>query len=757
MEIRTNGMDGRNDTVESQVSEIMNGNTPSQSPDYDILAERLASLGVSTDAAMSEDGDFDLELQDISDDSESEYTFDEEDEVNERGTDSNERSPENGATVNTNDEQKRAHGTMELVPLEDDGEEIDSEEERDLLKEIREEIQNKVKEEMKEELQMYKAKLKAIEGGRLPGDQEREDHKEEEEEEEENLDPKIKEALMKMRKLDRILNKKLKREREVKRDRILLERRIREEIQNLKPEGREHKDVKVNTERFVALALPPSHNEGVPVETEPATPVFQTQLNENEFQEMKDKASRNARSNGDMAGSETSSVAGDSSSQLGQDGKKSKRKKKRKDFIKRNKELAANADEMIAMTEEERERVGALLTDLDSLPDLPEEIDSMREDLSGGNPFQMLPLRPGEGYCGDDGEVKSMAQIDGQLKGLLPEEEFNSLVCGTPFSTARQPQHKLFTRVDIRSVGEIERYGERALIETKEQREMQARLQRIEEDLARFKNPEEMEIETPRLTDDALKGLIDQCVRSLSRSSYADDMSVNESTPRSEVSSVVSVLQNPPRLTDEVLQRLLAEAHFPLSSHLEALQEDEDGEEDTEEEEMEERGEGGREAGTWTRQIRAKTWKAIAESDIYENGHVNDLDIESVSRTSSRSTLRSSAVLERQNSDMSRFSNFAEPEEKRLILPEISQSPYLVSQGLNNQVSKNETHYRRNHDRPLSRDSIDIVRNNLNGDDYVMDRDTEGMIIPRPPSSDRRSNTDLSSSKCRTVTPLLQS
>ncbi|XP_046577320.1 LOW QUALITY PROTEIN: fibrous sheath-interacting protein 1-like [Haliotis rubra] len=752
MEIRTNGMDGKNDAVESQVSEIMNGDTaPSQSPDYDSLAERLASLGVSTDGAMSEDGDFDLELQDLSDDSESEYTFDEEDEVNERGRDSSERPPENGTTASGNNIKNDAHGTMQLVPLaDDDGEEIDSEEERDLLKEIREEIQNKVKEEMKDELQVYKAKLKAIEGGQLPGDKERQ---EQEEQEDENLDPKIKEALVKMRKLDRILNKKLKREREVKRDRILLERRIRDEIQNLKPEGREHKEVKVNTEKFVALALPPSHNEGVPVETEPATPVFQTQLNENEFQEMKDKASRKTRSDGEMAGLETQSVAGDSSSRTGEDGKKSKKKKKRKDFIKRNKELAANADEMIAMTEEERERVGALLTDLDSMSDLPEEMDSVIEDPSGDNPFQMLPLRPGEGYCGDEVEVKSMAQIDGQLRGLLPEEEYNSLVCGTPFSSAREPQHKLFTRVDIRSVGEIERYGERALIETKEQREMQARLQRIEEQLARFKNPEELEIETPRLSDDALKGLIDQCVRSLSRSSYADDVSVNESTPRSEVSSVVSVLQNPTRLTDEVLQRLLAEAHFPLSSRLEALQEEDDGV-DTEEEE---RDEGGREAGTWTRQIRAETWKAIAESDIYENGHADDMDLESISRTSSRSTLRLSSVLEKQTSDMSRLYNFAEPEGKRLILPEINQSPYLVSQGLNNQVSKNETHHRRNNDRPLSRDSIDMVRNNLNGDDYVTDRDTEGMIVPRPPSGDRRSNTDLSSSKSRTVTPLLQS
>ena len=41
----------------------------------------------------------------------------------------------------------------------------------------------------------------------------------------ENLEPDLKAAILKVRKLDRILAKKIKREREVKRDRIILQRK----------------------------------------------------------------------------------------------------------------------------------------------------------------------------------------------------------------------------------------------------------------------------------------------------------------------------------------------------------------------------------------------------------------------------------------------------------------------------------------------------------------------------------------------------
>ena len=38
--------------------------------------------------------------------------------------------------------------------------------------------------------------------------------------------------------------------------------RLREELAIIKPQGEERRDVKANTEKFLALALPPSHDEG---------------------------------------------------------------------------------------------------------------------------------------------------------------------------------------------------------------------------------------------------------------------------------------------------------------------------------------------------------------------------------------------------------------------------------------------------------------------------------------------------------------
>ena len=39
-------------------------------------------------------------------------------------------------------------------------------------------------------------------------------------------------------------------------------------------------------------------------------------------------------------------------------------------------------------------------------------------------------------------------------------------------------------------------------------------------------------------------------------------------------SARAQLMVNPPKLSDEMLQKLLSEAHFPLSSHLMALQDD---------------------------------------------------------------------------------------------------------------------------------------------------------------------------------------
>ena len=52
----------------------------------------------------------------------------------------------------------------------------------------------------------------------------------------------------------------------------------------------------------------------------------------------------------------------------------------------------------------------------------------------------------------------------------------------------------MFTPVAMRSVLDYEHFGERALVENKEQREMKAKLLRIEEELAKLHNPDELEV-----------------------------------------------------------------------------------------------------------------------------------------------------------------------------------------------------------------------------------------------------------------------
>ena len=130
----------------------------------------------------------------------------------------------------------------QLIFLGDDDGDIDSEEEHDLLQEIKEEIQELVRQEMKEELDEYSHKLDALKQKQLTDSAPSVDtssaplnntasaplnHTGSRDEEDglEDLDPKLREAYIKMRKLDRILAKKLKQEKEVKRDRMTLEKR----------------------------------------------------------------------------------------------------------------------------------------------------------------------------------------------------------------------------------------------------------------------------------------------------------------------------------------------------------------------------------------------------------------------------------------------------------------------------------------------------------------------------------------------------
>lgn len=77
-------------------------------------------------------------------------------------------------------------------------------------------------------------------------------------------DPELRKAIKKMRKLDRILNTRVTREKEVKRQRKMLHYQLEVELEAIKAEGGgKSKEATENTTRFLALVPPVSHDEGL--------------------------------------------------------------------------------------------------------------------------------------------------------------------------------------------------------------------------------------------------------------------------------------------------------------------------------------------------------------------------------------------------------------------------------------------------------------------------------------------------------------
>ena len=102
------------------------------------------------------------------------------------------------------------------------------------------------------------------------------------------------------------------------------------------------------------------------------------------------------------------------------------------------KQLASDAANLIAMTEEEKCRVDNLLIGVDSLSDIPEEQD---RESALSNPFQVA-LVEGDGFFPAGDEQRRLAEIDSRLKMLLPTEDFQS-IASTPLgnNTPQQVCH----------------------------------------------------------------------------------------------------------------------------------------------------------------------------------------------------------------------------------------------------------------------------------------------------------------------------
>lgn len=251
-----------------------------------------------------------------------------------------------------------------------------------------------------------------------------------------HLEPKLRDAWIKMRQLDKKLARAMKRERQVKLETIKLIEKNRADLERLKYTT-DHKESKLeaqNTAHFLALPYVPDLDEEIERDIssgEPlTTPLFKTQLPDDQSS-TRSSASIRSQSPVDqkppLPQIATSSTTKINSNQKKVNGnstttKKTKETTDQKNFIRRNIELAQEAGGTLAMTDEEKQRLNELLLDMDNnfmTQSSKEETSDVGADGSltvvDYNPYS-VQLIQGEGFTPDHIESDRLRHIDTVLE-----------------------------------------------------------------------------------------------------------------------------------------------------------------------------------------------------------------------------------------------------------------------------------------------------------------------------------------------------
>ncbi|XP_785087.2 fibrous sheath-interacting protein 1 [Strongylocentrotus purpuratus] len=416
-------------------------------------------------------------------------------------------------------------------------------------------------------------------GRRSENRESRQDVEEEEEEEDPDADlaaitdPELKKAIKKMRKLDRILNTRVTREKEVKRQRKMLHYQLEVELEAIKEEGGgKSKEASENTTRFLALVPPVSHDEGVNMEDIPSTPVFATQPPEGSSPSHKTSSSSEHSSPGRTVGQSRRASKTSPRDHLRRPrppgASNQGRKEDEPDFIHRNIQLASDAGNLIAMTDDEKKRLEDMLSEVVVLAGEPDE-------GSSGNSLQLKHI-PGSGYTPDADSQMLLQDIDEKLKNLLPSDDFMD-ICSTPSMLGDRRESFNPAAFDL---------GERILKDTKIEQSQQQRLKNIEQELVSLQNQVDNEISSPSLSKAQLNSLLQRCSDASDRTlteitsprlqQTPSTLQSNQSSPRASSQQASPRLPGqggsqmssgaPPggKLSNDALQQLLSEAKASL-------------------------------------------------------------------------------------------------------------------------------------------------------------------------------------------------
>nr|XP_043903449.1 fibrous sheath-interacting protein 1 isoform X2 [Solea senegalensis] len=307
-------------------------------------------------------------------------------------------------------------------------------------------------------------------------------------------------AINEMKHLDEILSERIFKEKEAKRERKELQTKLWQELLQNKPDGHsESAQEALNTRLFLALEAP----SGTEEDEDDFVAVFETQVpdcDQDTHGQPVEQTVPFLTDEWSPDNSEESLETGEEQFENSHCGA-SRGKKRQKDFVKRNIELASGDGGQMLLTQAEKQRLAELLRQIDE-----EEEDSAR-DGDGEEDMWAVSVLTRQGYTPEPSDLEQLIDIDSKMRLLLPDEEFHSVQSSyTNISTIQGHGSEVGWKCD----GDPQP-GEKVLQERKERRRQERRLQDIQQQLEILGQSPEMTNESSDLTEEQLLELLDEC------------------------------------------------------------------------------------------------------------------------------------------------------------------------------------------------------------------------------------------------------
>nr|XP_057947037.1 fibrous sheath-interacting protein 1 isoform X2 [Doryrhamphus excisus]XP_057947038.1 fibrous sheath-interacting protein 1 isoform X2 [Doryrhamphus excisus]XP_057947039.1 fibrous sheath-interacting protein 1 isoform X2 [Doryrhamphus excisus] len=300
---------------------------------------------------------------------------------------------------------------------------------------------------------------------------------------EEKQDPELQKAIEEMRRLDEVLSTCMCRLKKTKSQRKALQAQLWQELKETFEGGcSESSHEAMNARLFMALEAPV----GPPVSDDFVT-VFQTQLSDFELDRRLQRLLESDEVSDNWSDASESVCEETAEESHGED---ANGKKKQKNFVKRNIELASGKGGQVLLTQAEEERLAELLRDIDE-----EEEDG---DADNGENMWALPASTSQGYVQGNADLERLNAIDAELRVFqLPslQNSFNE-ACGSDVRTKRD--------------GDVQP-GDKVLQDIKERRTHEMQLQEIQRQLDLLGQDQEMTSESEALSEQQLLSLLDGC------------------------------------------------------------------------------------------------------------------------------------------------------------------------------------------------------------------------------------------------------